>query len=402
MICCLLISMFACAFSVAAEEAEDVPVTDEPAVETPSTVVESYDAYRVKYDTVSFGKQSITLLPTDVVGGELGTAAGRDQVLIMDVDDQASWTVDVPVDSRYIMEIVYCALPGRGIDCQIGVSIDEAAPFLEAKNIAFSRVWKDLGDAEVDSNGNHVRPEQEEVLQWQTRQARDNNGYTNEEFRFHFAAGQHTFTLTMVNESMAIAEVRLIPVAGRPSYEEYKGSISESEIRKEGLSVTEAETPLHKSHSMIYATTDNSSPATSPSHPTKIRLNTLGQSNWKYSGQWVTWTVDVPEAGYYHLSFKYRQDFVRGLQAARRLYINDEIPFAEAECLYFPYNMGFENITLGNGEEEYLFYFKKGQNTVTLEVVLGDISEVLVDVNNIVAELNDMYRQIIMITGPSA
>lgn len=394
---CVLIGLLVCPLSGAAQEPSDADTV--PDTNVPVPVVGSYDAYRLQYETVPFGAETIVLRPTDAQGGKMETVQQREQVLVLEAGAKAAWTVEIPRDARYIMEIDYCALPGRGIDCELAVDINGTLPFTEAEGITFSRVWQDIGGAETDSNDNHIRPEQEEIQRWQTRRARDTVGFTDEEYRFYFTAGQNTLTLTMANESMAIAEVRLLPVDEWLSYEEYSQNIPTEEIRKDGLEIREAETMLYKSHSMIYATSDNSSPATSPAHPTKIRLNTMGQTNWKYSGQWVTWQVTVPEAGYYRLSFKYRQDFVRGLQAARRLYINGEIPFEEAACLYFPYNMGFENLTLGNGEEDYLFYFNEGNNEITLEVVLGGVSEVLVQVNNIVSELNDMYRKIIMITG---
>lgn len=366
---------------------------------------EGYDAYRAVYAAVPFGKEALTLRAADAVQVSeelhLTTVQQHEQVLVLKTGDELTWTVDIPIDTRYALEVDYCAQPGRGVDCEFALKLDGAIPFSEAAGIAFSRVWQDLGKPMTDSNGNHIRPEQTEIPLWQTRYVRDTVGYTDEAYGFFFSAGTHILTLQMVNESMAVSQVRLMPLPELMSYEEYAKNINAEDVKTVAgeLAVYEAEETLYKSHSMIYATSDTSSPSTSPAHPTKIRLNTLGQVNWKYAGQWVTWNVKAPKEGYYRLSFKYRQDFVRGMSAARRVYINGVVPFAEADCVYFPYNTTFENITLGNGTEDYLFYLKEGNNRVTLEVILGGVSEVLVQVNGIVRDLNDIYRQIIMITG---
>ena len=56
-------------------------------------------------------------------------------------------------------------------------------------------------------------------------------------------------------------------------------------------------------------------------------------------------------------------------------------------------------MTLANEEgEPYLFYLEKGM-TIALEVVSSETGELLREVNDVIYRLNDLYRQIIMITG---
>jgi len=103
----------------------------------------------------------------------------------------------------------------------------------------------------------------------------------------------------------------------------------------------------------------------------------------------VTWSVDVPESGYYNLFIEYLLPESRGVQAERAVYINGELPFEGAR------NISFSRIWVDKGEvrvdnqgneirpaqtevyewqsayfrddmgyiaEPYLFYFEKGKN----------------------------------------
>lgn len=90
---------------------------------------------------------------------------------------------------------------------------------------------------------------------------------------------------------------------------------------------------------------------------------------------------------------------------SRRIRINGEIPFREASYLRFNYDTSFQNELLGGIDPEtgehvdYLFFLEEGWNTIELEVVLGDMSEYIYRVNNIISILNDAYQKILTITG---
>ena len=133
-----------------------------------------------------------------------------------------------------------------------------------------------------------------------------------------------------------------------------------------------------------------------------------GEQNVLYTGETskVSWKVNVPEAGFYNVRFKYITVESRGVEVERALYINDEIPFTDAGKLSFSRlwtdgsevkadNQGNEirptqtevydwqqqycKDDMGYEIEPYAFYFEKGQNTITVEavnepVVLGGIT----------------------------
>ena len=110
----------------------------------------------------------------------------------------------------------------------------------------------------------------------------------------------------------------------------------------------------------------------------------------------LTWTVNVPKAGLYNIRLDYLTVESRGIDIERELAINGEVPFAGASTLCFSRlwtdngavrkdNQGndirpmqverfekqsaFCRDSMGYQTEPYAFYFKEGENTLTLRAV---------------------------------
>ena len=117
-------------------------------------------------------------------------------------------------------------------------------------------------------------------------------------------------------------------------------------------------------------------------------------------GESVTWTIQVKESGLYQIAPRFRQNILDGIFTSRRLLIDGEVPFKEAESLRFGYDANWQLEALG-GAEPYLFYLEKGTHQLTLQVVMGDVAEVIGQVQASLTTLNEVYRKIIMIAGTS-
>jgi len=171
---------------------------------------------------------------------------------------------------------------------------------------------------------------------------------------------------------------------------------------KSGSELTiEGEKASGKSDATMYPLNDRTSPLTVPSSYMQIKNNTIGGSKWVQPGQWIEWDVDAPTDGLYSISFRYRQNIKNNGVSYRKLYIDGEIPFEEAQAIEFPYGSGFQAMTLGDGDEQWQFYLDEGMHTLRLEVTAGEFSEIISMTDKTVLELNAVYRTILMITGPS-
>ncbi len=124
------------------------------------------------------------------------------------------------------------------------------------------------------------------------------------------------------------------------------------------------------------------------------------------SGSEASWTVSVPESGYYHIALTYLAEQSRGVDLERKLLINGELPFDGADTMTFSRiwadggeirtdNQGNEirptqvevfdwqtaycRDDMGYTTEPYRFYLEAGENTLTLvalsePMVISDIS----------------------------
>lgn len=113
-------------------------------------------------------------------------------------------------------------------------------------------------------------------------------------------------------------------------------------------------------------------------------------------GSTVTWKVEVPADGMYSIQLEYLTVASRGVDVERELHINGELPFSGADMLRFSrlwvdgsevrkdnqgndirpsqvekfeYQTAYCRDDMGYETEPYRFYFKAGENTLTLKAI---------------------------------
>lgn len=302
------------------------------------------------------------------------------------------------------------------------VYIDGEIPFYEARQFYITRNWMDQNEIVRDSvTDNDIRPFQQEMSIWQTQAVKDHMGYYSSPLQFYLSEGEHTIMFEPVRESCAIAEVIIYNEYNDEevlSYEELKAQYeaagyepvsatdntpidpkAPNESNDENYIYIEAEKPSLKSSPTMYGVTDRSSPLTYPYHPSKIRLNTIGGDKWQNAGEWIEWSFIVKNAGLYRISFKSRQNLVSNSFTSRQILLDGEEICQETNAVEFNYSSDWNLVTLGNGEEDYLFYLSEGEHTIRMVAILGEVGEILKEAENIISEYNAIYRDILMLTG---
>ena len=393
----LLLSLLAVPAGAESEEAQTAPSAQaEPSGEGSASQEQDYEDYSAAYASQARPQTSLEFSAEDFTDPTVREEEGRSGVVLDGEVETVSLTFQVEQAGMYNLSLDYYALPGKSKEIVFGLMVDGEYPFSEAENISLSRTYQDAGEIEQDIRGNETRPSQEEVFCWSTRRLINTDGYYDDPYEIYFSEGEHTLTFSYYQETMLIGSVTLAPVETLASYEAYSADAQEAPAY---LEIYEAEASYQKSSSMLYPTYDRSSVATSPSHYSKIRYNTIGQSNWGQQGQWISWEIEVPEDGWYSISFKARQNYQQGINSYRTLYIDGEIPFEEVKNIAFPYRLNWYMQTLGDGETPYLFYLTEGRHELKMEVAAGPLGEVLKQLNDTVLFLNDIYRSSVMITG---
>lgn len=328
----------------------------------------------------------------------------------------------------------YNEVKGNTVAIERVVKIDGEVPFKDARNIAFSRVWKDhaatdkegnLVEADeygrafrLDISNNEIRSKKYEDPVWREQVLRDSNAFYDESFLFYFGLGDngdgvHTIEFYSSREPVLYGEIEIFVEDELQSYEEYYKSYTDKGAKSassESFTKVQAEVPVATSDQVIYPVSDKTSPITEPSSPGVTLVNTIGGEKWQIAGQWISYEIEVPEDGFYYIIPRARQSLYAGIFASRSLKINGQYPFEEAKFLQFNYSNDWKAEPLNhqyrdeNGKlvvEQLQFYFEAGKKyTIELECVLGRLASELLAVDESLVRMNSYYRQILMITGP--
>lgn len=326
-------------------------------------------------------------------------------------DGTLLYNINVPADGLYTVKFAYYALPSRNNPVSLGLKVDGKQYFEGMKEFELPRMFTDKADengatVRVDGIGNEFSAEQVEVYTFQEYYFTDPTGLENEPYTIALSAGEHTLEVESVAEPLVLDSITLCPPETYRSYAEVSAEYDTSEYAtlSEPIKV-EGEDAVYKStYSLVdqYDQTDPSVSSASGSSPYLTRINYIGDTNWASPGQRLTWKVNVPEAGYYKLAFRYQQNLVLNGNSYRKLTVNGEVPFAEATGIKFEYDLDWKHTVFGdeNGNP-YLVYLKKGENEISMEVALGDLTDLVRDLKNVVYDVGVLYRDIIKITGES-
>lgn len=383
-----------------------VSAQDQPAAAGSESAGEkgSYAAYRQTFEGYPAAKEAIALIMENTQGAAVESYADRTAAILPE-GTAASWSLDVPENAFYTVEITYMAAKAGSGNLEVSLRLDGNIPFEDVTVISLPRLYaQQQGDFPTNAAGNDQKPTVEETFLWKTNCLSDPAGYLTTPYLFGLSQGTHTLELVGIKGETAIAAVRLVPYQPPQEYAAYL-----EECRQEGGTpvggvqpiVLEAEKFAYKNAQTILPVTDRESAVTSPQSGAVLKLNTLGGNNWSRIGDSVTWSFDVKTPGFYQIGVRFRQNFVDGIFTSRKLLIDDQLPFDQAGRLRFAYSSDWQVERFGDGETPYLFYLDAGPHTLTLEAAAGDVAEMVGVIEESISALNTIYRRIVRITGSS-
>lgn len=316
-----------------------------------------------------------------------------------------TFSFNVKETGFYNLKIKYLPLKGTTSEIQRKMSVDGTTLYNGLTQIAFKRKYR---DEEIKIKGkNEIRPSAKEVIEPNEVWIEDYNRRNGAPYLFYLEKGEHTLTFESVKEPVSFMEITFEAKEKEESYEDVIEKLKAiySVYDKETL-IGQAErvdgitSDIVKSSSSININKNYSDANLMPYHPYHIVYNTIGGTSYKTSGDMITWTLEAPEEGLYEITIKARQAVNRGVTSYRRVYVNGVVPFEEMNSVSFDYSSDMKNFTLSDGEgTPYLFYLKKGSNTLSMEVVLGELGGLLTEVEESMYNLNQLYLKTIQITG---
>lgn len=375
---------------------------------------DSYEAYLENYRSMPKASDEVVIYAVDYIDTDqevefFDKYQGSSMASLLTKDSgYVEWEFEVHETGMYQMNIDYLGYGGNGSAIERELLIDGKVPYTEARYLVLPRIWCDDWTEDLkDKNGNDIKPSQSEVVKWQNQFIKNTSGYYAEPLMFYLEKGKHTLRLNSLREPVMIEKITFCNKANVKTYDEVKSAYTANNYKEASGKITyiEAERMYEKSEKSNYPQNDRSSVYTQPQEIYKIVFNSMGGSKWQNAGSSVTWELTVPETGLYKIAFRYRQNINSGIFSSRKLTIDGEVPFKEAENIKFYYDtdwqcMLMQSMAMGNGDEDYLFYFEAGKTyQLGMEVVLGDTADIIREVEEVVVDLNTIYRRILMITG---
>ena len=368
----------------------------------------TYYYYMEKHQGAAHPKQEISVNIADltVVPSEYGDSSDtkiiEDKSLnIVGVGEEIVFKTEVAETGLYAVELDYIPVnDNKGIQYLFSFHIDGEAPFTESNSCVLSRVYTN-GEIVADPNtGDHLRPQSTQTPERRTQFLYDQTG-TYGTLYFYLEKGAHELSLCFDGTPLRLFGITLKQEPTLVSYSDYVESHKKAGAKEvtEVKDLIEAEHYYRQSSSQLWPVADKSSSLTSPFSYDNVLINYGGGSQWKTPGHWITWEFDAPETGFYNLGFKYRQGYLDGLFSSRRIYIDGEVPFAEMNAVRFNYSSGWKNMILGNEDGNYSIYLEKGPHTITMENVIGDMTSTMSVLSTVIADLNRLYLNVVMITG---
>ena len=344
--------------------------------------------------------------------------SGKNAILLPD-EGTTSFSFTVEKEGLYNLEFTYMQVEGKTSAIERMLKIDGKVPFKEARYLTFTKTYVDdyMLDPDTgervflkDIKDNEIRPTKREAPEWRTVLAEDSSGFVREPLYFYLTAGDHVLTLEAVREAVYINQMRFVVAPRVPTYDEYRASYPDKKGTAD-IELIQAEMPEATSEITIYALNDRTSAITQPQNASRIRLNSIGHSRWQMYGQWIRYEFEVPPGGegFYYIVPRFKQSIYSGVYSSRKVRLDGELPFQEADRLRFNFSDDWqvEPLTDGtivgegkNASKRYFeFYLTEGKHTLELEVSLGEMAELLGEVEVSVMHLNEIYRKIRMITG---
>ena len=366
-----------------------------------------YDDFLEKYKDVKRPQAIVEFRLDEEKSGAVNLVTdyvdGMSQGVYTEQGDITTWTVEVQEEGLYAIELEYVAEYDRGSIIQRNFYLNGEIQHAGAENIEFKRIYVDNPDdiGKRDQHNNEIRPSQLEIKKLQKTYIQDSLGYYDEPYLFYLHKGENVLKIESVSEPMVIGRIWATPIEEHNSYETYKERQKGKNLAGQEIIFLQAEQADFKSTPVLYASHDRTSPKTFPFDKDAQLLNMIGGVNWSIPGQSLTWDFEVKESGLYTIYLKAKQNFNRDFKSSRAIYIDGKIPFEELAHWEVAYEPKWQLIKLGNEEGAYQIYLEKGKHEIKMEANLGSITYPIRRVQDILMQLNDLYTEIMIVTGPT-
>lgn len=297
--------------------------------------------------------------------------------------------VNIPSSGYYHLSFNYLTLGREMVHPMLGISINGEYQMPSASRISANIWWQDAThDFSHNRFGHDVVPQRVQINEWFHTYARSGIHWRPTPLLFYFETGVNEITITSQLSEIYLGHVYVSEQITYPTYAEYREALS-SRPTNQDLLIVEGEHPLRKSSSFIRQISIPSADVY-PYDSSRLLLNAIGGDSWSTNGQSITWQIEIPVAGDYHLTFHGGHD-IAGTSVFRTIAINGSVPFEELNQYAFEYSSRFKNHTLSDKSGiPFEIFFEAGIHEITLTAN----SEPIMSVVDTLASVREAIREV--------
>lgn len=352
-------------------------------------------------DWVKTSNQSMNLTADEMSDSAVdGSAYNLDgNVLLFEDDTIFSFNVTAPEAGAYQIALNQMDIGDSILNHRIAVRINGEFQYEAAESIDLYTDWVFSTDEfPLDRYGNEILPNSIKNASLKQTYLFDTTGLNSNPLLFNLRSGLNTIELIHVRGSFVVSDITIESPVEYLSYEDYLAQHSSHDLKVNETITIGAESFISKSNPSTRLTSERDPSATN--YDTRYqRLNAIDGYSFRHGNNTITYNINVSEAGFYHIGFKYRQNYLQQMPVFREISINNEVPFDAMRMVPFHYTNTYENMMLNDGIEPYMFYLEEGDNTLTIRVVLEPYREAYHNVTTIMSEITDLSLEIKKLTG---
>ena len=315
-------------------------------------------------------------------------------------NDIAIYHVSIPEDGFYYVELEYLIGFKTLNNLTISIEINGRYPYDEARTIDLPLNWRDESKTfRVDRFGDEVLSKQLVYEGWRSVKLYNNTYVSVLPLLFELEAGLNVIEiLNTTATTVRVGDLKLVAPISIPTYETYRSG-KPDKIASEPV-VIDATEYVEKNSSFVRLTALND-PSVTPFDAVYRKLNIIDGLSWDIPGQSITYEIEVPTSGNYHIALHY-QNPKHDFSVFRSIEINGSIPFDSLKAYEFTttgtQSWRYEVLSDSEGLP-YLFYLTPGTHTITLRAESEPVEQALRYLQLVIDHINDFTLDIRKIAG---
>ncbi len=322
-------------------------------------------------------------------------AAIPEQGIALKEDQPVSFKLNIPQSGSYALAVVYHTDTDVILDSTLTVSWADSG--IPAVKTAVYSLWQDESkDYALDRYGNEVTSHQVTLENPVEDYVRDSTQTDAAPVVYELQPGRHTIQLCSDDVDLHLYRLRVVKTPDVPTAEEYNAQHQGSEYTGEPV-IIEGESYAVKSDSFIRSKAESNS-GVYPYNPYYKWMATVDGNSWNAAGQRVLWNVEVPQDGWYQLSFHYSQSYQEGQEVYRTLEIDGQVPADVFREISFAYT----GTPYAYRIADNAVWLTKGHHTLALLAESSQTAVLVTEVQALMDELSDIGLSLQQVAGSNA